>query len=1171
MKETIDNFINPNNITNGLLIADMPTGYGKTYTASRSIYDYIYKFEGQRKIFFITTLKKNFPENELKSAYKKHDNLENFNKDVLIIKSNFDYIYENLLDAKIPDKFKFNSYFELESKVKMLKQLGSNDNEPFKLVKSELAKSIREDLEYNFRKDVIRIIKDNLPKSALKKIEVIRNNEEYQWIGKIYPTVFMNDYKIYLLTIDKFLVKNTVLVEPAYYFINNSIINDSIIFIDEFDAGKETVEKKLIKKALSTSEDYIKLFLCIYRSFNNHKFSRNILDICDKNKITNEYRYKFEDLKKECNEIFNEFKLEYNYKTRSEGINRKQSFLFNDSSFHTMLRNNCNYIRATLEEVENQVSIFFEGKESYYENRKESDIIIYSLVRKISSFLNRFRIMILNLGNEFSNSINSRRDEKEDEFTLENAIKTITSEFLLNEKQRNLLMNDLSDHRINDNNNENLIQDITFYNNGFKYFEFKDSDEHLNETIFNFINIYDTPEKIIAYLSKKAKVIGISATADINTVTGNYDLDYLSSVLKENLKFIPNEVYERIKMELECTWDAYKCGKVNVNTSIINLNKGNLDINLRLEEIFQSKKLANRYSIKLINKCGGVESSDYIIKRYCNIFAIIKEFVIHDDIKSFLCLNMVLPKRDIINFDLELFETAISDLAKIYNKSLNSGNIYVLKSENFDIDKENVLKRLSNNEKILIMSSYNTIGAGQNLQYEYQSLEGLIQIADGVDECDSRIKYKDIDAIFLGDITNIAVNMYNTSNIDEEALLKYFFQIEYLYENDEISYRTLDNLIKIGFNKYSKNNEYSNYYIDIKNTMSIKRQSTRDVIQALGRMSRTFVKNSNIYIYTVEELVGKVDVGCLHNKILTPDMKSFVKLVDGMGYRYNEDEKKILNRAERISSKGKTYIMGLLSRGWSNRSMALWKSLREIVLKYPTANEEEYQNNELIKNLYICGYKDLKKYLYAQKGDFSDTIIEFFIDKELFKNEDRCKDRYVAEVSENDARLTEIFKYSGIENYFNKMGYSTCFKENKYILSPVLFNNIYKGAIGEVVGSFIFEKELGIKLREIEEEDKFEFFDYEITEGVYVDFKHWKQSYREENSREKAKNEIERKLEAINGNRVYIINIIADGDFSIHKQNDGKIIEIPYLINSNGEINEEALEILREEISGDNN
>ena len=97
-----------------------------------------------------------------------------------------------------------------------------------------------------------------------------------------------------------------------------------------------------------------------------------------------------------------------------------------------------------------------------------------------------------------------------------------------------------------------------------------------------------------------------------------------------------------------------------------------------------------------------------------------------------------------------------------------------------------------------------------------------------------------------------------------------------------------------------------------------------------------------------------------------------------MGYRYNEDEKKILNRAERISSKGKTYIMGLLSRGWSNRSMALWKSLREIVLKYPTANEEEYQNNELIKNLYICGYKDLKKYLYAQKGDFSDTIIEFF-------------------------------------------------------------------------------------------------------------------------------------------------------------------------------------------------
>ncbi|MPN30502.1 hypothetical protein SDC9_177973 [bioreactor metagenome] len=150
------------------------------------------------------------------------------------------------------------------------------------------------------------------------------------------------------------------------------------------------------------------------------------------------------------------------------------------------------------------------------------------------------------------------------------------------------------------------------------------------------------------------------------------------------------------------------------------------------------------------------------------------------------------------------------------------------------------------------------------------------------------------------------------------------------------------------------------------------------------------------------------------------------------------------------------------------------------------------------------------------------------------------------------------------------MGYATAFNKNKYILSPVLFNNIYKGALGEVAGKFILEKELGVRLNEIEDENRFEFFDFEISKDVYVDFKHWKFNYTEENSREKAKKEIESKLNQINGKKVYIINIISDGKFSIHKQRDGKIIEIPFLINSSGEVNYEALRVLEGEFQNDN-
>lgn len=833
-----------------------------------------------------------------------------------------------------------------------------------------------------------------------------------------------------------------------------------------------------------------------------------------------------------------------------------------------MFRNNYNYIRAALDKDKNRVNIYFENKEQYYNNRKYDDIIIYSLVRNISSFLNKFRYMVLNLSQNYSNYINDKRSSKEDQFTIENASKTIYREFSLSESQINLLMNDLTQNTLVKDMEKDIIPDMSFYNNSYKYFEFEDSDEHLNETVFNFVDINDTLEKIIVYLANKAKIIGIPATSTIKTVTGNYDLDYLQRKLKDKFKYISKDTYQKIQENLESIWNEYYNGKIKINATILNLNKGNLLMDDILKEIFIKRTLVNKYySILSINATEG----DYIWKRYCNIFMAIKEFVLHDDIKSFLCLNSVLPKVQGNNssFSLEVFREAIKDLSNYYDRDINEDNLIVLRSENFEEDKKGILEKLSKGEKVFIMSSYKTTGAGQNLQYHISNIENFIRLGNGAENNDSRYSKKDIDAIFLGDITNIAVNIYNEEGLDKESLLKYFFQIEYLYENDEISYKTLDDLIKLGFNRYLKSSEFNYKYQELTKSKSIKRQATKEVMQAIGRMCRTYVKNHNIYIYIVEELASKVDTNCLKEKILSPEMKAFVNIVNEIGYKYNEDEEKVLNRAERISSKGKNFIMRILSRGWTESSIKLWRDLREVVLKYPTANEEIYNSNDVIKNLYIEGYDKTNKYLYAQKGDFSDVVIDFNNDKVIFENSERCIDRYVSEVSEDEARLSSIFKYKGLKEYFICNGYATTFVKDRYILSPVLFNNIYKGALGEVAGKYILEKELNIKLNEIEEADYYEFFDFKISEGVYIDFKHWKQSYRQEKNRDDYKLEIENKLTEINGRRVYIINIIADNIYSEHKQNDGMIIEIPSLINNDGTPNVKALELLKGEVIGD--
>lgn len=51
------------------------------------------------------------------------------------------------------------------------------------------------------------------------------------------------------------------------------------------------------------------------------------------------------------------------------------------------------------------------------------------------------------------------------------------------------------------------------------------------------------------------------------------------------------------------------------------------------------------------------------------------------------------------------------------------------------------------------------------------------------------------------------------------------------------------------------------------------------------------------------------------------------------------------------------------------------------------------------------------------------------------------------------------------ENIFNKKGYATSIDTAaRYIMSPIIYNNIYKGALGEAVVEFVLTKLTGCEL-----------------------------------------------------------------------------------------------------------
>lgn len=1149
----------------GLYLFELPTGIGKTYNSAQAMKEYAEQIEDNRKIIYLTTLNKNLPEDALKAAYQDNALYE---KNVLRIRANFDEVVEKINNIEVPEGMKSEVYNKLCKDVALYHNAVNNKYADKEYI-LDLIKRIKEgdsQLRYEIRKQLINTFSNKEDRE-----DAIRNNKDYKWIGKLYPAVFTNDYKILLMSISKFMKKNSILTDKSYEFLSSDLIKDAIIIIDEFDATKDTIQNELIEKSLVMQDDYIQLFRQIYRMISLDNFSYDMKESMHNVKIK---KYTFDKLINEAKKIEETYHINLSIKTKDDLIDKNQTFLFNDGTFHTISKKEVQYISAILNEKDNKIDIIFENKEEFPKNRnKDKDINLYSLLYEINLFLSHFKLFFIEWAKNYMTLINNSRSGNVDEMSLKDAISSILKKLELTHKQQDFLM--IEPYKMGRNNKNFILKDRSFYQVGIEYYEFEDSDSHYDNTNLNFIKVYDTPEKIILYLTDKATVLGISATAEFNTVLGNYDLDYLKEQLGEKYNCTPKNLKEKIQKDLELRWSAYSNRDINIHADIISSDSDNSTSNAEEYcKTFLNDEMA-RYCTNLINK--DVDDK-YQILRYCNLLRAMSIFYKTKDIQSMLYLGMALPKKNNPPMDEELIKQLFDEHVCRNSKD---NELIILKSENFDSEKEKLQSSLAKGEKIFVISSYQTIGAGQNLQYKIPKGKDLVRLGDYTKD-DKRYLYKDFDALYLGNITNMIVNTYSKQKITLHSLLKMLFQVEELYENGEINYSKKDEILKLAFRAYIGNKEYTkNELNELYGLKSVNIQASRIVLQAVGRMCRTFIKNPNIYLFIESKLLDNLYVSELEKRILPPEMKKIISLKKNLNKVYLKEENKLLNKAERVSLLGNQIIKIILSKHWTENSIKLWKEIRELVLRYPTANKEELnkdeylnKNEELNKDeylnkLYITSGNKQNSYIYSQKWDFKDIVINFENDKLAFKNSERAKERLgsnefiIYDMNEKEARLPMILKYPGMKEYFKKCGYALEFKMNEYLISPAIFNNIYKGALGEVAGKFILYKELGIKLEPITETEYFEYFDFQLSKDVYVDFKNWKFSYTQD--KDKTREEILKKMEAIGAKRVYIINIFSDKSYKPSVTTNHSLVEIPMLIKEDGTVCYECLHMIFKE------
>lgn len=1136
MQKAIENFCQKRE--NGLFLLDMPTGFGKTYNVLEFIADN-YDTDKYKNVnfFFVTTLKKNLPFEDLRERFKLKNKEEDFEKKCIRIEANADKVIENLdslyKSGKIPKRITSKDQFK-----KLLKNVQTvctyrNRDSQFKdeniasMIKN-IEISIQETGEPGLRSLIIEDL--SIFKTPTQKLKAIKTNDEYKWIGELYPAVFSRDKQIYFLTIDKFVSGNTTIIEPTYSFYNHSIIEKSIIFIDEFDATKERILNKIIKKGLNQPVNYQQLFSQIYSAINTKSFPTELTT----DSMSHQHNMKQYATAKSCEEVLNEcvrvfkdcnnkFNMKYSFRTdNNNGDIRTRNFLFNDSTYHSVLSNKNTYIEIIVDQKAKQNWIHFTKQKL-----NDSQLSVLDLLSSVKGCITYFQNGCRQLAKNYKH-LQDERNNSEDEFTFQNAITSVLSEFQIDKEFiRYLTPLILSEQKMNrkkqsllDNQLSPLELEHSIYNNGFRYFVFKDDPSHNMQSEIRLYDFSDTPEKILLRMAQKARVIGISATATIDTVLGNYSQEYLKRMLQDDYYVMPREDRERLENAFADSTKHYS--KVKIQAHPISCDE---EIKKELEKIYENERLIDYYAEKLEMDIG---SSDFAIRRFLKIVKAMKAFIVNDEAKSFLCLSNKLAQEKKRNFDLILFREMAKDIIEEVGREYDEDKLIVsINSEDYDTQYNEIIERLSNGKKLFVLSSYQTIGAGQNLQYRKPEDVDVVQVNDNVRE----LLEKDFDCIYLEKPTNIIVNVFGNKIISEETLVRFIFEMEFLMENNEVSRVAGIHDIKEIFKKIdssAKANLLSNRY----ETCSVQNAALRVLIQAVGRICRTGLKNKNIYIYLDEAILKEIDTTAVETRMVNPEFGEIINEGKEYGVDSSADSLiRIENQANGASLKS-MLIINKLRYNWDEKNINLWKRLREQVLKHPTIDKHEIEKNLNYKSIYLQAPKKISGYSYSQEGDYQKNITVKF-DGSLPQK-----------VSEEEARLQEILEIPGIKAYFEEKGYATEFTPSEYLLTPPMFNNIYKGALGEAAGKFILENFLNVELQEVSEE-VFEFFDFKTGNDVYVDFKHWKDTMLVD--AKKAKEKIIQKLNVCNGKRAVIINILYDREMQITTSYDERIIEIPCL------------------------
>ena len=1140
----------------GLFLVDMPTGYGKSYAAQNLLGEFVAnKDNKKRKIFYITPQKKNLPkEDEIIRAFQLAGIGAPKPGQVLRVQP----LYEMLaLTAQwdvlhhVPKRFSdMREFKNLIDAAECYRKAVERSKDPDWIMPGyeELIRKKLSEAEYEFRQIFSKSLarKDECDESSKKlskkkRIKRLREERDWQWLGRLYPTAFTAEAQVFLMSVDKFLYNHVTLVEEPYRFIDSEYVKGSVVIIDEFDASKSDMLEKIISDSVKTKVDLPQLVKTIHSSFLSKEYPRELIRMSNRRKNNpkaNTMKENLDNGKSVVEAAFKDANLKYEYKADPDETSG--DFIFYDFRHNATMGRGYEIVVDNTDNV-NRIQRIKKGKD-----------VTSALTEKLGTMRGAVHYMQRMIGTVALNYQECQNEDRgsDDGYTIDSAQKTVLEwlGFSKRSNEQHFMLEGIKTHfRKSRKKGQGaasalMAGDLSVYEQGFHCISLEDSDDHDMCTHMLMYAMQTTPESVLAQLMERARVIGLSATSTVDSAFCNYDLDYLGRQSKGGIEYVSEAELKEMRKAFETQNSGYD----------------NVEIRARL--VSQRGDVCGWQAL-LGNNEAGSEAFDCVAEcdrhsrdRYARFAAAYKYFLENEDIRSMLALAMTAPKKDSGNFRQEILTKICTIVGQCLGVIGDAGNSlrFIKGSARFDTDFESVRNELASGDRIFLVAAYATMGTGVNIQYPIPEGVDTVEIysGDGATE-------KDFDAIYLDRPTVLAPY---ARQIDERQLMNDLFEVCELRERGEIGAETYSMAYK-GLAKCRVSGK-AKRLPRLRGTKSAKGRATRYVNQAIGRICRTNNKSPVIHILADEDLSNRMDLFAMDGCMVNREYEVLVDMLKTHVQDMKEPGTDLEAKAELVSTRLNTKIQKLVrSSSWSQEDIRFWERLRLAVLSYPTCDEDTARaNHGLIGNTYVRLPNPAVEYTYAQDGDFNDVRIS--LDPENTLDNRVCQE---------NARLNALASVPSVARYFESRCWPLRWAPGDYIMSPVLFHNIYLGALGEQVGKFLMESHIpGVSLEQIEDGNAFEKFDFRVAgTNIYFDFKYWSvPSGKSEKEEEKW---IISKMANVDASKVVICNVLAKASkgFRCNMLGKGTILTVPYLIDEEtSQLNLENVNQIRTFIEG---